>query len=71
MTQISSLTYITYFASNTRANIPAASGAAEEVPLNTLVHLWCKSVVTFKGEKKFTFYILWQFSRDPSRFCSL
>ena len=33
------LTICTYFASSTRASIPAASGAAEDVPLKTSVHL--------------------------------
>ena len=32
-------TYFSYFASKTKASIPAASGAADEVPLNTSVHL--------------------------------
>ena len=35
-----------YLASRTSAIIPAASGAADDVPLNTPVHLWCRSVVT-------------------------
>ena len=47
----------TYFACKTRANIPAARGAADDVPLNSSVHLWCKSVVTWdKMKKKRTFY---------------
>lgn len=42
----------TYFACKTRANIPAARGAADDVPLNSSVHLWCKSVVTWDKMKK-------------------
>lgn len=36
---------LTYFASKAKANTPAASGAAAEVPLCDLVHLPYKSVV--------------------------
>lgn len=34
------------FASSTKAQIPAASGAAADVPVWLGVHEWCKSVVT-------------------------
>ena len=44
-------TYFSYFASKTKASIPAASGAADEVPLNTSVHLWWRSVVTLTGKE--------------------
>ena len=35
-----------YLASNVNAMIPAASGAEADVPLNSSVHWWYKSVVT-------------------------
>jgi hypothetical protein len=41
---------VTYFASSTSASIPEASGAADEVPLNVLVHLWLRPVVIYQVE---------------------
>lgn len=35
-----------WFASNTKAAIPAANGADADVPVCETVHEWCKSVVT-------------------------
>ena len=35
-----------YFASSIKATTPAASGAEADVPLNSSVHPWYKSVVT-------------------------
>ena len=35
----------TYLACKTKAIIPAANGADDDVPLNSSVHLLCKSVV--------------------------
>ena len=46
--------YWTHFASSTSENMPAAMGAAEDVPLNSSVHLWNKSVVICEGDEKQT-----------------
>ena len=42
---------VTYLASNIRAIIPAARGAADEVPLNCSVHWWWRSVVIYKNKQ--------------------
>lgn len=39
------LPFFTYFASKANAKMPAAKGAAAEVPEWSMVHLSCKSVV--------------------------
>lgn len=39
---------VSNFASKTKAKIPAASGAAAEVPVCWVVHLPCKSALAYK-----------------------